>query len=127
MRTATRTALGTSSCSSASRLATTSVVKKLMPVALPPGRARLATRPNSTGSSHAEDNRNCRCRRFGHDRNIRITERGNHGHTTTNQVINKRRQTIELALKPMVFDRHVLALHIAGFTKALAEPSQTVR
>src|ERR1035437_8411238 len=39
------------SCSSRSRLATTSEVKKLMPVALPPGRARLATRPSRTGSS----------------------------------------------------------------------------
>ena len=49
--TATRTALGTSSCRSASRLATSSAAKKLTPVALPPGRARLATRPSLTGSS----------------------------------------------------------------------------
>jgi hypothetical protein len=34
-----------------SRFAATSAVKKLMPVALPPGRARLATRPSLTGSS----------------------------------------------------------------------------
>src|SRR6516225_4933534 len=50
---ATRTALGTSSCRSSSRLATTSRSKKLTPVALPPGRARLATRPSLTGSSPA--------------------------------------------------------------------------
>ena len=49
--TAMRTALGTISCSSPSRLATSSATKKLMPVALPPGRARLATRPSLTGSS----------------------------------------------------------------------------
>src|SRR5262249_36550906 len=48
--TATRTALGTSSRNSPSRLARTSEVKKLMPVALPPGRARLATKPCATGS-----------------------------------------------------------------------------
>jgi hypothetical protein len=49
--TATQTALGNSSCSSPSRLATTSGPKILKPVALPPGRARLATRPSLTGSS----------------------------------------------------------------------------
>src|ERR1039458_9582208 len=38
-------------CRSRSRLAVTSVLKKLMPVTLPPGRARLATRPSLTGSS----------------------------------------------------------------------------
>src|SRR5262245_14249051 len=48
---AIRAALGTRSWKSPSRLAATSRVKKLMPVALPPGRARLATRPNLTGSS----------------------------------------------------------------------------
>ena len=51
--TAIRTALGTRSCRSPSRFATTSAVKKLMPVALPPGRARLAIRPSLTGSSPA--------------------------------------------------------------------------
>jgi hypothetical protein len=45
------TALGTSSCRSRSRLPFTSALKKLTPVALPPGRARLATRPSLTGSS----------------------------------------------------------------------------
>src|SRR5262245_4292145 len=39
------------SCRRPSRLATTSVEKELTPVALPPGRARLATSPNLTGSS----------------------------------------------------------------------------
>src|SRR5262249_36881982 len=49
--TATRTALGASSCSRPNRLAATSQMKMLMPVALPPGRARLDTRPTFTGSS----------------------------------------------------------------------------
>src|SRR5262245_46654292 len=49
--TATRAALGTRSRKSPSRLVATSATKKLIPVALPPGRARLATRPNLTGSS----------------------------------------------------------------------------
>src|SRR5262245_60538849 len=49
--TAIRTALGKSSRRNPSRLAASSWEKKLMRVALPPGRARLATRPNLTGSS----------------------------------------------------------------------------
>src|SRR3954454_22048742 len=51
--TATRTAPGTSSRNSSSRLATSSPLRKLIPVRLPPGRARLATRPSLTGSSGA--------------------------------------------------------------------------
>src|SRR5262249_53260762 len=46
-----RTAPGTSSCNSSSRFAASSTAKKLTPVRLPPGRARLATRPSFTGSS----------------------------------------------------------------------------
>ena len=48
--TAMRAALGTISRSSSSRFANSSPVKKLMPVALPPGRATLTTRPSLTGS-----------------------------------------------------------------------------
>ena len=50
-RTATRAAPGTNSRRSSNRFADTSVVKILFPVRLPPGRARLATRPSLTGSS----------------------------------------------------------------------------
>ena len=49
--TATRAAPGTSSRRSSSRFAVNSPLKKLIPVRLPPGRARLATRPSLTGSS----------------------------------------------------------------------------
>src|SRR6516165_9252525 len=48
--TATRTARGSRSCSRSSRFAANSPLKKLIPVRLPPGRARLATRPSLTGS-----------------------------------------------------------------------------
>src|SRR5262245_18733138 len=50
---ATRLAAGRSSRKSPNRFAFTSAVKKLRPVALPPGRARLVTRPSFTGSSAA--------------------------------------------------------------------------
>src|SRR5215472_15625250 len=42
-------ALGTTSCSSSSRFDATSVFKDVMPVTLPPGRLKLATRPTATG------------------------------------------------------------------------------
>src|SRR5262249_14204696 len=51
MSAATRAAPGTSSCNSSSRLAPGSAVRKFTPVALPPGRPMLATRPRLTGSS----------------------------------------------------------------------------
>ena len=43
-------ALGTGSRSSSSRLASTCVLRTVMPVTLPPGRFRLATKPVATGS-----------------------------------------------------------------------------
>src|SRR5262245_12980086 len=46
----TRAAAGISSCSSPSCFDPSSVTKKFTPVALPPGRLWLATRPNGTGS-----------------------------------------------------------------------------
>ena len=49
--TPTRVAVGTSSRSSSSRFAVNSVLRKLIPVRLPLGRAWLATRPSLTGSS----------------------------------------------------------------------------
>src|SRR5215472_8584751 len=48
---ARRLAAGTSSRNSCMRFAVNSMVKKLTPVALPPGRLRLATKPSLTGSS----------------------------------------------------------------------------
>jgi hypothetical protein len=46
-----RVALGTSSCRNSNRFAVNSAIKVLTPVTLPLGRARLATRPEVTGSS----------------------------------------------------------------------------
>ena len=50
INTAIRTAPGTNSRRSPSRFAARSAAKKLTPVRLPPGRARLATSPSLTGS-----------------------------------------------------------------------------
>ena len=53
--------------------------------------------------------------------------RDDHGDLSANQFGRQRRQPIELILGPAVFDRHVLALDIAGLLQALAECAQTVR
>jgi hypothetical protein len=49
---------------------------------------------------------------------------GDDGHTTADQVSHQRRQAIEFALQPVVLDRHVLALDIAGFAEAFAMDAQ---
>ena len=58
-------ASGTSSESSSKRLAVSSGFIRLMPVRLPPGRARLATSPSPSGSALDKDNRDRRGRTFG--------------------------------------------------------------
>src|SRR5215472_633581 len=55
MSAAIAVARGSSSCSKPSRFASNAVVKKLTPVALPPGRLKLATRPRVTGSTPAKN------------------------------------------------------------------------
>ena len=53
--------------------------------------------------------------------------RGDHGDLSANQIGRQRRQPIDLILGPAVFDRHVLALDIAGVLQALAKCAQTLR
>ena len=52
--------------------------------------------------------------------------RDDNGYVTTHEVGHERRQSVELALKPMVLHRHVLVLDIAGFAQAFAERAYTV-
>ena len=113
-------AVGTSSCSNSSRFGATSTFNVVTPVTLPPGRFRLATRPICTGSLAVVKTMGivvvaafaARCPgRIGDD----------HGHLTTNQLSRHRRHSVVLPLRPAIFDRHVLALDIAGFLQALTE------
>jgi len=75
----------------------------------------------------AEHDRDRRGRSFGGDRSKVAGGCGNDGHTTTREVGHQSRQAIELTLQPMVLHRHVLALDVAGFVEALAEPSNKGR
>src|SRR5262249_6330069 len=124
--TAIRTALGTSSCSSPSRLAPTSATKKLMPVALPPGRARLATKPSWTGSPPTPNTIGivvdaalaASAAASGYRKNC---------HTAKDEIGQERWQAIILAVQPVVLHRHVFALDKAGLTKALSERRRDAR
>src|SRR6516162_3555662 len=125
--TAIRAALGTRSWKSPSRLAATSLVKKLMPVALPPGRARLATRPSVTGSANAEDDRDRCGRSFGRLGSGGVAGRNDNGNAAADEVSHERRQAIVSPIQPMVLDRHVLALDVPGFVEAFTERSGNAR
>ena len=125
--TATRVAAGTSSRRSSSRFAANSLEKKLIPVRLPPGRARLATRPSLTGSSPTLKTMGIVVVAALAAKRRSELRRDDHGDLSANQFGRQRRQSIDLILGPAVFDRYVLALDIAGVLEALAKSAQTVR
>src|SRR5262245_45979135 len=57
----------------------------------------------------------------------RFSERDVGACAPANQFFHEYRQPLELTLSPAIFDRHVLALDIAGVLEALAECAHTVR
>src|SRR5262245_58560499 len=117
--TATRTALGTSSRNSPSRLARTSEVKKLSGVAAWPGKAGDQAMRDRV-SANAKGDRDPCGRSFGRKRR-RIANRSDNGDATADEVGHERRQAVVLAGKPVVLDRHVLALDVARFAKAFTK------
>ena len=99
----------------------------MIPVRLPPGRARLATRPSLTGSSLTANT-------MGMVVVAALAANAAEGPAASddydlsaNQFGRQRRQPIVLTLRPAVFDRNVLALDIAGLLQALSKSAQTVR
>jgi hypothetical protein len=50
--------------------------------------------------------------------------RSDHRHLTAYQIDCEVGQYVVLVLRPAILDRHILALNVAGFTKALAECGQ---
>jgi hypothetical protein len=52
-----------------------------------------------------------------------VVGRGDHGHATAHEVGHERRQATEFAVQPVVLDRHVLTLDVAGFAEAFIERS----
>jgi hypothetical protein len=74
-----------------------------------------------------EDDRDRRCRSFGRERGGAAARRGDHGHTAADEVSHQRRQSIVLALQPVVLDPHVLSFDGAGFVEAFAERDRKSR
>src|SRR4051794_16606099 len=120
--TAILTALGTRSCSSPSRLAATSWPKKI-------DAGRIAARSGNAGDqtkldgvfADREDDRYCCGRSFGRKRGRIAPERNDYRHATAGQVGHERWQAVVLALQPMVLDRRILALDVAGFVEPFLE------
>jgi hypothetical protein len=83
---------------------------------------RVAARPGEASDktkldriiTDAEDYRDRCARSFGCDRSGRAAGRVDNGHATADQVSHQRRQAIELAVQPVVLDRHVLTVDVAG-------------
>jgi hypothetical protein len=117
-----RVAPGRNSRKSPSRFAPSSVVMKLTPVMLPPGRLRLATRPTPTGSTPVTDDRHCRGCGLGRERRRGIRA-DDQGYLPAKKVRHQKRQPLSWILVKAVLDRDVLALDEACFLQALVEGS----
>src|SRR5262249_7324176 len=120
-RPATRVIPGIISFISSTRFGASSVAKELNPVTLPPGRARLATAPVTSGSPIAAITigitvvacfaaRTRRCS-SGHDR----------VDFETNQLGRQIREAFGAPVRRVVFDEQVLSLDIAELAEALLE------
>ena len=120
-RSPTRASLGTASLSISSLLVFSSADKLEKPVTLPPGRARLATKPAPTGSPTfvitmgmvvvALLAANAAGRPCDHDQiNLK-----------TNQVRRKLRQALRLSLRKSVLDGDILSLNPSKLAQLLQE------
>jgi hypothetical protein len=75
----------------------------------------------------AEDDGYRRSCRLGRQRRRGTYGRGNHGDLSASQFERERRQLIIETLRRAIFDRHVLALNIAGVFEALTKCAQRLR
>src|SRR5262249_6975203 len=97
-----------------SRFAANSTAKVLIPVMLPPGWARLATRPSLTGSSPLlKDDEDRRGHRPGRERRT-SSKCCDHGDPLVKEFGCQYRQSIPLTLRPTVYAPPVLALDVAA-------------
>ena len=98
-----------------SRFATVpSVLKKLTPVMLPPGRLRLVTRPISIGSKPVEKMTGMVVVAALAANDEASSAGDDHGDLTADQIGCHRRKPIELIIREAIFDRYVPPLNIAG-------------
>ena len=102
--------------------------KLLTPVMFPPGRLKLATRPRRDGiAAECGDDRNRRRRGLGRQRRRFAAGRSKHGHRPAREFRRQRRQSVVLALRPAVFDRHVPAFDVSVFGQSPTERGHHMR
>ena len=96
--------------------------RMLKPVRLPPGRARLATRPAATGSLPTMKTIGIvEVAFFAASAEGVAAARHDHVDLAADEIGGQCGQPIIATLRPAVFDRHILSLDIAGFAQSLAE------
>src|SRR4051812_46361952 len=120
-------ACGSSSESSSSRLGFNSAPRKLIPVRLPPGRAKLATRPVTTGSFPAVKTIGIVQVAFFASYGSEASGCHNHIDLAADEIGSKFGQPIIPVLRPAVFERNVLSLDIAGLAQPPVERGHTWR
>jgi hypothetical protein len=95
-------------------------------VAARPGEAGHKTKLDRVFGSDEDDGDRRGCR-LCCERCTGTSGRSNHGDLAASQLGRQLRKSIDLILGPAVYDRHVLALDIAGVLQALAKCAQSVR
>jgi hypothetical protein len=110
-------AVGAASCSASNCLDTTLPGTVAMPVTLPPGRLKLATRPSWTGSALVivKTMGTVVLVALRHKRRGRTTEGGDHGHLAAKEIGRQLRQTFVMLLGAAIFAPDIEALDIASF------------
>ena len=122
----TAEALGTSSRNNCRRFAPNGPASIVTPVALRPGRLRLATRPDLTGSEAVRKTIGMllvaplaiRAATSPPAEKIALT-------WTADQIDHQLRQTLEMPVRPPIFDRHVLAVCESHFRQPFAKCAGT--
>ena len=111
-------ALGTTSCSSSSRFDATSVFKDVVPVTLPPGRFKLATRPTVTGSALVLKTIGMVVVAALAASAEAVVGGSDYGDLALNQVCNQHRKPVRMVFCPPAFNRYILAFDKRGLVQA---------
>src|SRR5262249_16583303 len=89
-----------------------------------PGEAGHETNLHGILGQEEDDGRRRSCSL---DRQRAIRQRGDHGDLAANQISRQLRQPIGLVLGKAIYDRYVLALHMASLFETLTKSEQAVR
>ena len=101
-------------------------MKRVTPVAFPPGWLRLDTSPMVTGSrAKREHDRDGRGRRLGGERGGVAAGRRDHHHRTFHECGREPRQPVVSALRPLIVDHDVLAFDEAEIAQATMKFSES--